>query len=103
MALHEKKLPFESHIINLIKGQQYEPWFLQLNPKGEVPVLQDTGKIIPDSTRIIDYLEDNFSNGMKCEHSTNFVTVCYTLLKRRYSKANSSGSGIGDQAKSNEL
>lgn len=63
MALYEKNLPFESHIVNITKGAQYEPWFLQLNPKGEVPVLQDTGKIIPDSTRIIDYLEDNFSNG----------------------------------------
>lgn len=63
MALHEKNLPFEVHIVDLIKGAQYEPWFLQLNPRGEVPVLQDTGKIIPDSGRIIDYLEDNFSNG----------------------------------------
>lgn len=36
---------------------------MKLNPKGEVPVLKDGVKIIPDSTRIIDYLEDNFSNG----------------------------------------
>lgn len=64
MALYEKNLPFESHLINLVKEAQYEPWFLKLNPRGEVPVLQDTGKIIPDSVRIIDYLEDNFSNGM---------------------------------------
>jgi len=63
MALHEKNLPFESHIINLAREAQYEPWFLKINPRGEVPVLQDTGKIIPDSSRIIDYLEDNFSNG----------------------------------------
>lgn len=63
MALHEKNLPFESYTIDITKGAQYEPWFLQLNPRGEVPVLQDTGKIIPDSSRIIEYLEDNFSNG----------------------------------------
>lgn len=63
MALHEKSLPFESHLIDIVKGVQYEPWFLQINPSGEVPVLQDTGKVIPDSNRIIDYLEDNFSNG----------------------------------------
>ncbi|XP_063915223.1 ganglioside-induced differentiation-associated protein 1 isoform X2 [Zophobas morio] len=63
MALHEKNLPFDSKIINLIKSEQYQPWFLYLNPRGEVPVLQDTGKIIPDSARIIEYLEDNFSNG----------------------------------------
>ncbi|RZC37886.1 ganglioside-induced differentiation-associated protein 1, partial [Asbolus verrucosus] len=63
MALHEKNLSFDSKIVNLIKNEQYRPWFLYLNPRGEVPVLQDTGKIIPDSARIIDYLEDNFSNG----------------------------------------
>lgn len=62
MALHEKNLPFETHDIDL-NGEQYKPWFLEINPRGEVPVLQDTGKIIPDSARIIDYLEDNFSNG----------------------------------------
>uniref|UniRef100_A0A1Y1NNY4 GST N-terminal domain-containing protein n=1 Tax=Photinus pyralis TaxID=7054 RepID=A0A1Y1NNY4_PHOPY len=64
MALHEKHLQFDSIIINLVNETQYEPWFLKINPRGEVPVLQDTGKVIPDSTRIIDYLEDNFSNGL---------------------------------------
>lgn len=69
LALYEKNLKFETHSIEL-SGEQYKPWFLQINPRGEVPVLQDTGKIIPDSARIIDYLEDNFSNG-KCLLATN--------------------------------
>ncbi|KAG8227117.1 hypothetical protein J437_LFUL001661 [Ladona fulva] len=63
MALHEKKLDFKSHIVMIKKGEQYQPWFLQINPRGEVPVLKDGVKIIPDSSRIIDYLDDNFSNG----------------------------------------
>ncbi|XP_046397159.1 ganglioside-induced differentiation-associated protein 1 isoform X2 [Ischnura elegans] len=63
MALHEKKLDFKSHIVMIRKGEQYQPWFLQINPRGEVPVLKDGVKIIPDSSRIIEYLEDNFSNG----------------------------------------
>ncbi|XP_071451722.1 ganglioside-induced differentiation-associated protein 1 [Hetaerina americana] len=63
MALHEKKLEFKSHTVMIRKGEQYQPWFLQINPRGEVPVLKDGVKIIPDSSRIIDYLEDNFSNG----------------------------------------
>lgn len=63
MALHEKNLRFESCLVDIVKGVQYQPWFLNVNPKGEVPVLSDTGKTIPDSNRIIDYLEDNFSNG----------------------------------------
>lgn len=62
-ALFEKKLKFKSHIIDLARGEQFEPWFLKLNPKCEVPVLKDGVKIIPDSRRIIDYIEDNFSNG----------------------------------------
>ncbi|GBN45280.1 Ganglioside-induced differentiation-associated protein 1 [Araneus ventricosus] len=62
-ALHEKKLKFKSHIVDLFRGEQFEPWFLKLNPKCEVPVLKDGVKIIPDSRRIIDYIEDNFSNG----------------------------------------
>lgn len=63
MALHEKNLRFESQLVDIVKGVQYQPWFLNINPNGEVPVLSDTGKTIPDSSRIIDYLEDNFSNG----------------------------------------
>ncbi|XP_050296805.1 ganglioside-induced differentiation-associated protein 1 isoform X2 [Anthonomus grandis grandis] len=63
MALHEKNLPFETKDIDLNNEQQYNPKFLQINPKGEVPVLQNNGKIIADSAKIIDYLEDNFSNG----------------------------------------
>jgi glutathione S-transferase len=62
MALHEKNLPFDSKRVNLTKTEQYQPWFLYLNPRGEVPVLQDTGKIIVDSANIINYLEDNFNH-----------------------------------------
>uniref|UniRef100_T1J4A2 GST N-terminal domain-containing protein n=1 Tax=Strigamia maritima TaxID=126957 RepID=T1J4A2_STRMM len=45
-ALMEKHLPFKSHIIQLPKFEQYEPWFIRLNPKGEVPVLRDGVKAI---------------------------------------------------------
>lgn len=64
MTLYEKNIPFESRVVNIIREQQYEPWFLKLNPRGEVPVLEDSGKIIPDSVRIMDYIEDNFNEGM---------------------------------------
>lgn len=63
MALLEKRLSFNTHNVNIAKAEQYQPWFLEINPRGEVPVLKDGVKVIPDSARIIDYLEDNFSNG----------------------------------------
>ncbi|XP_071520764.1 ganglioside-induced differentiation-associated protein 1 [Panulirus ornatus] len=63
MALYEKRVPFKMQALSLLTEQQYEPWFLRLNPRAEVPVLTDGVKVIPDSNRIIEYLEDNFSNG----------------------------------------
>nr|XP_045625245.1 ganglioside-induced differentiation-associated protein 1-like [Procambarus clarkii] len=63
MALYEKRVPFKTQIVSLLAEEQYEPWFLKLNPRAEVPVLTDGVKVIPDSIRIIEYLEDNFSNG----------------------------------------
>lgn len=64
MALHEKNIPFTLKLVDVTKEEQYEPWFLKINPMGSVPVLKDGIKYIPDSKRIIGYLEDNFSNGI---------------------------------------
>jgi glutathione S-transferase len=64
MALHEKKIPFQTRFINICAGKQFSDEFLSLNPRGEVPVLLDDNiRGIPGSAQIIDYLEDNFSNG----------------------------------------
>jgi glutathione S-transferase len=35
----------------------YDPWFMKINPKGEVPVLQDDNRYIPDSQKIVEHLE----------------------------------------------
>ncbi|XP_045766669.1 ganglioside-induced differentiation-associated protein 1 [Maniola jurtina] len=57
MALYEKNIEFELLVIDITKGEQYSPWFLDINPRGEIPVLKVNNSIIPDSTRILDYLE----------------------------------------------
>ena len=43
---------------------QYETWFLELNPRGQVPILQDGMRVLPDSNRILEYLDDNFTYGL---------------------------------------
>lgn len=64
MVLNEKKLKYKSHIVELMPEMEvHQPWFIRINPEGAIPVLNDGVKIIPDSSRIVDYLEDNFSNG----------------------------------------
>lgn len=57
MALYEKNIDFEPFVIDITKGEQYSSWFLDINPRGEIPVLKVNKSVIPDSTRILDYLE----------------------------------------------
>jgi glutathione S-transferase len=57
ISLLEKKLDFEPIIVNLDRGEQLKPEFLQLNPFHHVPVLVDDNLRIIESLAILDYLE----------------------------------------------
>ena len=60
-VLSEKKLNWEQNNLNLRKGEQFEPGYLKLNPKAVVPTLVHDGKVLRESTIIINYLDDVFS------------------------------------------
>jgi len=60
IPLKEKGLEFESRYVDLHKFEQHEPWFVAINPEGQVPVLDHDGSIITQSTVINEYLEDAF-------------------------------------------
>ncbi len=60
IPLKEKGLAFESVYVDLHKFEQHEPWFLAINPEGQVPVLDHDGNIVTQSTVINEYLEDAF-------------------------------------------
>ena len=60
IALKEKGLPFESRFIDLHRFEQHEPWFLELNPEGQVPVLDHDGFLVTQTSIINEYLEDAF-------------------------------------------
>ncbi|XP_043650350.1 ganglioside-induced differentiation-associated protein 1 isoform X1 [Drosophila teissieri] len=60
MVLYEKRIDFFPYVVDLCNGEQYSNWFLNLNPKGDVPVLQDGALVIPSSTHIINYVESKF-------------------------------------------
>lgn len=59
-AFHEKGLQYVDHPIDFAKGEHLTAEFLTLNPNGTVPVLVHDGKAIPDSSVIMEYLEDVF-------------------------------------------
>uniref|UniRef100_T1GGF0 GST N-terminal domain-containing protein n=1 Tax=Megaselia scalaris TaxID=36166 RepID=T1GGF0_MEGSC len=60
LILHERNIKFTPYIVDLAAGEQFSSWFLNLNPKGDVPVLQDGCFIVPDSDHIINYLDGKF-------------------------------------------
>ena len=56
-AMAEKGLDWEGVYIDILKGEQFTPDYLALNPKGVVPTLVHDDLVIPDSTVIIEYLD----------------------------------------------
>ena len=43
IALEELKLPYQLREIDFSRGEQREPWFLQINPNGRIPAIIDHG------------------------------------------------------------
>jgi glutathione S-transferase len=60
LIIAEKEIPWTSREINLLKKENLEPWYLEIAPKGLVPVLDHNGQIVTESTIICEYLEDAF-------------------------------------------
>ncbi|ESO94961.1 hypothetical protein LOTGIDRAFT_188779 [Lottia gigantea] len=65
LALFEKNLQFNHHIIKLMEGGHIEPWYIKLNKNGKVPLLRDDETLVPDSENIISYLDQQFPAGSK--------------------------------------
>jgi glutathione S-transferase len=62
IVLAEKGLQYEKVNIDLTKGEQKKPEYLAINPYGKVPALQDNGTTVYESTIIMEYLNDKYSN-----------------------------------------
>ena len=56
-AMDEKGLEWDGVYIDILKGEQFAPGYLKINPKAVVPTLVHDDLIIPDSTVIIEYLD----------------------------------------------
>jgi glutathione S-transferase len=58
--LNLKGIPWQSHHIDLPGNENFQPWFLGINPRGLVPVLVHDGAVHIESNDIITYLERTF-------------------------------------------
>ena len=62
LTLYERGIPFTARQLNPAKFEHNEPWFVKLNPNGQVPALEHDGKVVTESTVICEYLEDVFTD-----------------------------------------
>ncbi|MEJ1964714.1 MAG: glutathione S-transferase family protein [Gammaproteobacteria bacterium] len=81
-ALEEKQLPWTGHVVDILRGEQFRPAFLALNPKAVVPVLVHDGFVIAESTVICEYLEEVFT-----EHPIYPATARARAQVRLWTKA----------------
>ncbi len=59
-VLGEKQIPYQSHYVDLLKGEQFRPQYLALNPKAVVPTMVHDGEVLVESTVICEYIDDEF-------------------------------------------
>jgi len=59
IALNEKGLDAKEHLLTL-RGDQFDPAYLKLNPNGVVPTLVHDGNTIIESSLILYYLDEAF-------------------------------------------
>jgi glutathione S-transferase len=63
LALAELQLDYELIEVNLLAWEQHSPEFKRLNPHGKVPVLDDDGFVIRESSAICAYLGRTYGSG----------------------------------------
>jgi glutathione S-transferase len=62
IVLNEKGLAYDRVTLNLARKEQKRPEFLQLNPYGKVPVIDDNRKVLFESCIINEYLDEQYPN-----------------------------------------
>jgi glutathione S-transferase len=60
LVLAEKSIDWIGHHIDLVTGEQTDPAYLAIHPKGLVPALVHDGRAIIESTLICEYLDEVF-------------------------------------------
>ena len=64
MTLYEKNIQdWIDHPILLFKDEQFDPEYLKLNPKAQVPTLVHNEHVVRESSNICNYIDDAFPGG----------------------------------------
>lgn len=62
LMLNLLEVPYENVEVDLASGAHKQPEYLQLNPLGLVPSIEDNGAVIADSVAILTYLVETYGD-----------------------------------------
>jgi glutathione S-transferase len=60
LVLAEKGIEWTSRYVDILAGEQFDPEYLKINPRGAVPAIDHDGTVLTESTVICEYLDDAF-------------------------------------------
>ncbi len=66
ITLEEKGLAWDGELLDLQRGDQHRPEYLKLNPNAVVPTLVHDGRVVIESTLILEYLDEAFRSRRSC-------------------------------------
>jgi glutathione S-transferase len=73
-------LDVEREVVNLTKGEQKNPNFLEINPNGKIPALVDANFNLWESNAILQYLGSKTKNTIWPEHSLSQANISRWLF-----------------------
>jgi glutathione S-transferase len=62
LFIAENKIPVDEVTVDLFTGKQYEPPYVELNPNSLVPMIEDDGMRLTESSAILKYLADKIGS-----------------------------------------
>ena len=77
VLLEELELPYEVETVDIMKGEQHAPEFLEINPNGKVPAIVDDGVIVFDSHAILLYLAEKHHRYLPKETAARAATFSW--------------------------
>ena len=80
LFLEETGLPYELIPVDTRKGDQFKPDFLQVNPNGKVPAINDDGIFVFDSNAILLYLGEKTGKFMPANTPQNKALLYSWLM-----------------------
>ena len=79
-TLEELALEYEYVEVDVLKGEGRKPAFLEINPGGKVPVLDDGGTVITESAAICLHLAEKHPEGGLLPQAGMERTACYERI-----------------------